>query len=129
MVLLQQGGEGIFQKGTHINRTADFAKGYICRVFKVTIEDDSSTSSSEASYHASFTPQEEIIIMCHTISGHSGGPCVNNDGRVIGVVSRADPVETRRCHLVPATEVKTLIMKAKNICSQSPSHHQLFNSI
>lgn len=124
-----QGGEGIFQKGTHVNRTADFAKGYICRVFKEPMQDDSSTSSSEASYHASFTPQEEIIIMCHTISGHSGGPCVNNDGRVIGVVSRADPVENRRCHLVPAAEVKTLIMKAKNVCSQSPSHHHLLKSI
>ena len=58
-------------------------------------------------------PTSEIVVMCNTISGHSGGPCVNANGEVIGIVSRADPVEKDRCYLVPAKQIKILLNKAK----------------
>mmetsp|Transcript_31511 Transcript_31511/g.47637 ORF Transcript_31511/g.47637 Transcript_31511/m.47637 type:complete len:237 (-) Transcript_31511:152-862(-) len=123
-----QGGEGVLEKGKHVNRCADFAKGYICRRFtNVDDEDDSSLSSfgssvslkSSSSVSASisnsncFIPREEIVVICPTISGHSGGPCVNDEGKVVGILSRADPVDRQRCYLVPTTEIKPLLTKAK----------------
>merc|ERR1712046_262165 len=101
------------ERGRHVNRSADFAKGYICKKFKAAISDDS--SSSDSSEHMTFLPREEIVIMCPTISGHSGGPCVNDEGKVLGILSRVDPVDRQRCYLVPSTELKTLICKAKKV--------------
>jgi len=122
-----QGGEGVLEKGKHVNRCADFAKGYICRRFTNVDDDDSSISSfgssisvkSESSVTASmsnstcYIPREEIVVICPTISGHSGGPCINDEGKVVGILSRADPVDRQRCYLVPTTEIKPLITKAK----------------
>jgi len=108
-----QGGEGVLTKGEHVNMSADLAKGYICKKFKASapLSDDSSNGS--VSSRSSFSPREEIVIMCPTISGHSGGPCVNNEGKVIGILSRADPVDRQRCYLVPSNELKGLVKDAK----------------
>jgi Trypsin-like peptidase domain len=120
-----QGGEGILEKGKHVNRSADFAKGYICKRFVNRVEDDSSTSSKGSSSSSidrqrkSFVPREEIVVMCPTISGHSGGPCVNEEGRVLGILSRADPVDRQRCYIVPTSEIKELVSRAKSIDSLS----------
>jgi CBS domain-containing protein len=126
-----QGGEGVLEQGKHVNRLADFAKGYICKRFTNMGSDDSSTSSQGSSKSlgdlpsrkaderlmrgsaTSFVPREEIVVMCPTISGHSGGPCVNDEGRVVGILSRADPVDRQRCYLVPSAEIKALVNKAK----------------
>ncbi|KAL7579107.1 hypothetical protein ACA910_019138 [Epithemia clementina (nom. ined.)] len=110
-----QGGEGLLGPGQCLNRFADFARGYVCKKF---------TSSSEieggrpivASGHSSrdcFKPREEIAVICRTIGGHSGGPCVNQQGEVIGILSRADPADSQRCYLSPASEWKPLIKLAK----------------
>ena len=40
----------------------------------------------------------------------SGGPCVNQSGEVIGILSRADQ---ERCYLVPTSEFKKLIKASK----------------
>ena len=113
-----QGGEGVYEMGKHVNRCADFAKGYICRTFRAPALDDSSTGSSDSSSHMSFSPRAEIILRCPTISGHSGGPAVNDEGRVIGILSRADPADPYLCYLVPATELKTLVNKAKKLSTR-----------
>jgi S1-C subfamily serine protease len=121
-----QGGEGVFEQGAHVNRHVDVAKGYICAEFKVgATSDDSSTNSSSRSSvtepqspvpPAYFVPREEIVIMCPTIPGHSGGPCVNEEGRVVGILSRADPVSRLRCYLVPFSELRPLVKKARKRC-------------
>ena len=111
-----QGGEGLLEQGKHVNRSADFAKGYICKKFVAPAplsEDDSSHSSDVSTKSQSFVPREEVVVICPTIAGHSGGPCVNNDGKVVGILSRADPGERQRCYLVPASEIKDLVKKAK----------------
>lgn len=108
-----QGGEGILEQGKHVNRSADFAKGYICKQFRKADDDDASSSSEDSSGGAGLTPREELVVMCPTISGHSGGPCVNDEGRVVGILSRADPVDRQRCYLVPSSELKMLVNKAK----------------
>jgi len=112
-----QGGEGVSEQGKHVYRSADFAVGYICRNFKAPVEEDDSSENSEGNTKSNFKPRQEIVVMCPTISGHSGGPCVNNDGKVVGILSRADPVVPRqRCYLVPVSELRTLVKKAKQIC-------------
>lgn len=75
-----QGGEGLIEPGDEINRRADFARGYVVMTF----------ASSDATEHMSkrFQPRSEIVVICPTIGGHSGGPCVNQQGEVIGILSR-----------------------------------------
>jgi hypothetical protein len=108
-----QGGEGRLEKGKHVNRSADVVQGYICKQF-IPSDDHSSSSGDSSSSEGVFAPREEIVINnCPTIDGHSGGPCVNDEGKVIGILSRADPVDRGRCYLVPSSEIRILINKAK----------------
>lgn len=106
MVGYNQGGEGLLRPGEHLNRYVDFAKGYVCMKFNH--ESNPSVQRKER-----FKPREEIVVICPTIGGHSGGPCVNQQGEVIGILSRADPAENQRCYLVPASELKVLVSWAK----------------
>ena len=101
-----QGGEGLLGPGESLNRYVDFAKGYVC--MKFVHEQLPLGKRTEI-----FKPREEIVVICPTIGGHSGGPCVNQQGEVIGILSRADTTENQRCYLVPATEIKTLVNRAK----------------
>jgi len=98
-----QGGEGLLVPGEVLNRDVDFAHGYVCKKF----------SGIEGGQNHVFRPRQEIVVICRTIGGHSGGPCVNQQGEVIGILSRADPAETQRCYLVPAHEWKGLLKRAK----------------
>ena len=110
-----QGGEGRLEVGHHVNRTSDFVPGQILGRF---VMDDESTSSDDSSIseEGELKPREEIIVGCSvkTITGHSGGPCVNDDGKVIGILSRSDPADSHRCYLVPWSEIKPLIKRAKD---------------
>ena len=111
-----QGGEGIFEQGRHISRSVDVVGGSICRHFKASIQDDSSATSDSSTSQLAFVPKDEIVVMCSTISGHSGGPCVNSEGKVVGILSRSDPTERERSYLVPASEIKPLVVRAKHLC-------------
>mmetsp|Transcript_16859 Transcript_16859/g.25067 ORF Transcript_16859/g.25067 Transcript_16859/m.25067 type:complete len:145 (+) Transcript_16859:112-546(+) len=121
-----QGGEGLFEKGGYIYRALDVMRGYVSSEF----ENDIGVNMVEAeglgsdgqmtSTSGIFRPTREIVVRCPTIPGHSGGPCVNHDGEVIGIVSRADPVESERCYLVPASELKVLMEKARDVCNRNP---------
>ena len=102
-----QGGEGLVRKGMSVNRVADFARGYVCMMFSADVEEGYTMSRR-------FKPKEEIVVMCPTIGGHSGGPCVNQSGEVIGILSRADPGDTQRCYLVPAKAWTGLVKQAKH---------------
>lgn len=107
-----QGGEGLLTPGESLNRNADFAKGYVCMKFAQGA--DSSTIGGAGRPRDRFKPREEIVVICPTIGGHSGGPCVNQQGEVIGILSRADPAENQRCYISPTHEWKGLIKMAKN---------------
>ena len=61
---------------------------------------------------------EFLVIVQNCSVGHSGGPCVNDDGFVVGILSRADPADHHRCYLVPAGQVKSLVRKARGLCSR-----------
>jgi len=97
MIGYNQGGEaGRMKTGVDINRYLDCAWGYVSKIFAVVHGDH----KDEGRYK----PLKEIVIMCPTICGHSGGPCVNQEGKVIGILSRGDPFEKQRCYLVPTGE-------------------------
>lgn len=102
-----QGGEGLLGPGESLNRYFDFARGYVCKKF-------ANGQEREGYLRHRFKPREEIVVICPTIGGHSGGPCVNQQGEVIGILSRADPAERQRCYLVPSYEWKHLVKQAKN---------------
>lgn len=106
IVGFNQGGEGLMGSGIELNRYVDFARGYVCKKFAA------SEGANEGQLHR-FKPREEIVVICPTIGGHSGGPCVNLQGEVIGILSRADPAESQRCYLVPTYEWRALLREAK----------------
>ena len=101
-----QGGEGLLGPGESLNRFVDFARGYVCKKFV-------SAGDAPNNNRDLFKPREEIAVICPTIGGHSGGPCVNQQGEVIGILSRADPADGQRCYLSPTSEWKPLIKLAK----------------
>lgn len=103
-----QGGEGLLAPGQRLNRFVDFARGYVCMKFAQN-EDKGSSKRLDR-----FKPREEIVVICPTIGGHSGGPCVNQQGEVIGILSRADPAESQRCYIAPTYEWKGLVKQAKH---------------
>jgi len=100
-----QGGEGLFTPGSTLNRVVDFAKGYVVRSFKV--------EESTRQGRRTFIPRHELVVNAPTIGGHSGGPCVNKLGEVVGILSRADPADKGRCYLVPTSEFMPLVEEAK----------------
>jgi GTPase SAR1 family protein len=103
-----QGGEGLLGPGFSLNRYVDFARGYVCKKFAA------GEGASDEQLRHRFKPREEIVVICPTIGGHSGGPCVNQQGEVLGILSRADPAESQRCYLVPTYEWRALLRQAKN---------------
>ncbi len=107
-----QGGEGLMGPGVVLNFSVDFARGYVCKKFAVVESNINDNGASQPVRHR-FKPREEIVVNCETIVGHSGGPCVNQQGEVIGILSRADPAENKRCYLVPTEEWKPLLKQAK----------------
>lgn len=104
-----QGGEGLIAPGEEINRCADFARGYVVMKFAIY------ENSEQTPNRKKFQPRSEIVIICPTIGGHSGGPCVNQQGEVIGILSRADPADRQRCYLVPSSEWLPLVKVAKKM--------------
>lgn len=107
-----QGGEGLLGPGESLNRCVDFARGYVCMKFTHGNQDVGTVSVNGR--RDRFKPREEVVVICPTIGGHSGGPCVNQQGEVIGILSRADPAESQRCYISPAHEWKGLVKEAKS---------------
>jgi len=108
-----QSGEGTLPRGGHINRSPDLARGYITRIFRL---DDQCVNNSTGE----LIPREEIIVCCRVIEGMSGGPAINNEGKVLGLLSRSDKADGERCYLVPASELRRLLKRAKAKCSLTP---------
>jgi hypothetical protein len=107
-----QGGEGLVEPGRSLNRCADFARGYVCMKFAQ--GNDAAAPAAGGTLRDRFKPREEIVLICPTIGGHSGGPCVNQQGEVIGILSRADPSGSQRCYISPTSSWKALVKMAKN---------------
>merc|ERR1711956_71904 len=72
-----------------------------------------------------FSPSSEIVVECTSFGGQSGGPCVNQDGKVIGIVSSKN-ANDQRCYLAPTSELEKILKKAKrdNPFLRSPAVHR-----
>ncbi|KAL7549708.1 hypothetical protein ACHAWF_012972 [Thalassiosira exigua] len=113
-----QGGEGLIGPGEELNRCADFARGYVVMKFGGRNWGEGANENLEQTTgNRTFQPRSEIVVICPTIGGHSGGPCVNQQGEVIGILSRADPADRQRCYLAPSTEWLPLVKIAKKMLS------------
>ena len=85
-----------------LNRSFGVSAGYVCKQF------ETKTVGGE---RYRYMPRKKTVLICPTIGGHSGGPCVNQLGQVIGILSCADPTEKSRCYLVPTSEWLHLLPK------------------
>jgi len=100
-----QGGEGLRAAGEVINRNFDFSKGYVA----------SKRQSNGTATKYSLCPVAETVVHSHFTVGHSGSPCINLEGKVIGMISRKDEYEERRCYLVPCADLRNLLRQARSI--------------
>jgi len=108
-----QGGESLLEPGAVLNRNISVQKGYVNGIW--TLE------GNKDMLPPGFQPREEIIVECDTIMGHSGGPCVNRQKEVFGILCRADLIG-RRCYVVPISEIEPLIKRAKKSLRKISTH-------
>jgi hypothetical protein len=122
LIGFNQGGEGILPPGSRLHRDIDFVPGHIIKNFKVQepIFKDFEVQEKIVKGKRNFWPRHELVAFCPTIGGHSGGPCVNKMGEVIGILSRADGGQ-QRAYLVPSTEFMSLVEKARKSVERPPS--------
>jgi len=100
-----QRGEGIYEQGQIINHTPNVTKGYVCNI--------KDHVSPTVQYGPDiFFPLSEIVVECASYQGQSGGPCINQDGKVIGIVTRRN-IDQRMCYLAPSSELVNILKKAK----------------
>jgi hypothetical protein len=107
----EQSGNGLYDPGSQIHCIADFAKGFVTKQLSKPKESGKALGT--------FLPASEIVVSVNTIGGHSGGPCVNNDGQVLGIVSRADSIEAQKCYLAPSGLIRALLRRAQQRLSSS----------
>jgi hypothetical protein len=106
-----QEGEGLERNGEYVDHSPCYERGSVVKSMNSCSFIDTQCETENKKIY--FSPQLEIVIKCLTKSGHSGGPCVNENGQVIGIVGRADAFEPDRCYLAPATLLYRLLKKAQ----------------
>jgi len=95
-----------------INRQLDVNKGCVIEP-RFELYKETRLKSDEEKNRHKFCPMAETIVNCSLTAGHSGSPCINSEGKVIGMVCRSDPYETRRSYLVPSKELRNLLKRAR----------------
>lgn len=125
-----QEGEGIVHQGAQIDHNPCFARGRVVKFCDNSYHGDIPLSDPQTTdKKLFFCPQSEIVVQCKSKHGHSGGPAINDNGEVIGIVSRSDALEDDRCYLAPAHLLHQLLKKAKTKRSKGkPEARVRFNS-
>jgi S1-C subfamily serine protease len=83
-----------------VNRRLSDVGGLICQYR----EEEPSAGQQNA-----FQPLKSVVVRTATDPGFSGGPCINEAGKVIGILSCADPDESSRSCVVPFAEWQSLL--------------------
>jgi len=104
------------KKMSYINMCADVVVGHVRQMWR--------RPKQMKVFANKLNPRIWIVLNSATINGHSGGPCVNMQGEVIGILSYSDE-NGRRCFVVPATEWKDLIRRAKLQMQSSTSRPRI----
>lgn len=108
-----QSGDGFLLDDNYVvNDTPSLNSGFISR-----LQRESTRALTENGHF--FLPTSEIVVDCPVQGGQSGGPCVDSNGKVIGILSRTDPLEPRRCYLAPSDLILELLNTAKHNCKEN----------
>ena len=100
LIGFSQGGVKIVPEGSYLFQNIGCLPGTVVGRNTYNFE------STEGSY----SPKKEISVYCETEVGESGGPCINEQGEVIGILSRG---HSTLSYLVPASEWKGMLNRAK----------------
>ena len=87
---------------TRVNRSFGVSAGTVYKQFE---------TKAVGGERYRYMPRKKTVLICNTIGGHSGGPCVNQSGQVIGILSCAGFTERSRSYLVPTSEWIHLVPK------------------
>ena len=87
---------------SEVNRCLGIIAGYVC-------QHKSDSSEDEEINKYQYVPKIITMLMCSAKPGLIGGPCINRDGKVIGILSCADPNENTRCFVAPTSEWISLV--------------------
>jgi ankyrin repeat protein len=98
-----QGGEGVIPPGAIPDYQPDVLRGYVSKFFTIPLNGST---------------RHEIVVegSGRVIPGHSGGPCLNASGEVVGTLSRSDCFDGRRWYLVPSSHLTVLLKTAREAC-------------
>ena len=97
-----QEGEGVVPPASFVDGRHDELQGRVCKYSKGPITEG---------------VREEIMVAGdRVIQGHSGGPCLNARGEVLGILSRHDCYNGHRWYLVPYWRLQNELQMAKKMC-------------
>jgi len=100
-----QSGQGLHKVGQFINNTLRLTEGYVS-------QSNRTVSRIGHVEGGKYYPRSVLIVECTVNGGQSGAPCINLDGKVIGIVSSSNPRDSQTCYLVPSSELIKLLRKA-----------------
>jgi hypothetical protein len=108
-----QGGESRFVPGTCVDRSLDVIPGVVSKHCEhaQTLRPDHASGNFRLVDATGYFPWEEIAISgaSPAIEGHSGGPCINGKGEVLGILSRVDFACATRWYITPISQIELLI--------------------
>lgn len=96
-----QSGQNLLEEGAWLFRNVGCTPGV------VVARDEYDFKTEE---YGTFCPTKEIRVACDTNVGESGGPCINQQGEVIGILGRG---HSTMSYLVPSSEWITQVKEAQ----------------
>jgi Trypsin-like peptidase domain len=101
-----QDGEGLFDPKSFLNCRLGVLFGNVSMLGKY----GGATPIGPTNY----VPHEEIKVSgTPAVPGHSGGPCINDSGEVVGILCRVDKDYRTVWYIIPCSQIRTLLDEAE----------------